>query len=107
MPPLSKLNFRFWDDRLKSFNYFNLKSNFNQIPEDVLESDIFQSTGLVDSKGREIYEGDIVNIGGSFIPFTVKRENVGFVLSSKVVNSIQFRSLPSSVLEVKGNVKTR
>jgi len=59
----NRFNFRMWDINTKRFYYMYLDELIGltrtiSIPKDAT---IQQYTGLNDSKGKEIYEGDIVN----------------------------------------------
>jgi uncharacterized phage protein (TIGR01671 family) len=50
--------FRAWDNGSKKFWYFDLNNSCNFTPDDLKRAEQF--TGLKDSKGKEIYEGDII-----------------------------------------------
>lgn len=60
-----RLKFRAWDHRLHRFNYFDLRGTFGRLPTDIPDSQIQQCTGLTDSEGRDVYEGDIVRFDNS------------------------------------------
>jgi hypothetical protein len=52
-----ELKFRIWDDKTKTFDYFDLRSTFGHIPNDLVNN-IQQCLNIKDSNGAEIYEGD-------------------------------------------------
>lgn len=53
--------FRIWNHQLKTFWYGGLREIYGHLPNDVPDNQIQQWTGLTDSQGVEIYEGDIVD----------------------------------------------
>jgi hypothetical protein len=56
---MREIKFRVWDNRLKKFNYFDLKSVYGNLPMDCIDN-VQQFTGLTDMNGDDIYEGDIL-----------------------------------------------
>lgn len=63
-----EINFRFWDEKTKRFYYLYLNEIIGlertiSVPKNVI---IQQYTGLKDSKGKEIYEGDIMASRGNY-----------------------------------------
>lgn len=54
--------FRVYDDKTKTFSFFDIRHSLGHIPNDIPDNQIQQFTGMLDKNGREIYEGDIVLI---------------------------------------------
>lgn len=47
------------------FNYFEIQDAYGHLPKDIPAEKVQQCTGLVDAKGRELYEGDLVEFDNS------------------------------------------
>lgn len=56
----SLLKFRVWDPLLCQFSYFTLRDNLPSSLHDTPDQQIQQCIGLVDTNGKDIYQGDIV-----------------------------------------------
>lgn len=52
--------YRVWDHRAGQFGWFDLRSAFGRLPADIPDDQIQEFTGVTDSSGVEIYEGDIL-----------------------------------------------
>jgi len=95
-----EIKFKVWQGKRKSFFFLRLlewllyrpENSLGELPEISGDSDIQQSTGLKDSNGKEIYEGDILtydrkrndrdwNWDGCYY-FIVKLENGMFVVDT-------------------------
>ena len=63
---MREIKFRQWDPKNKKFHYFAFSNNPGMVHYPVL-----QYTGLKDSKGIKIYEGDIVTVPGLVEPFVI------------------------------------
>jgi uncharacterized phage protein (TIGR01671 family) len=81
-----ELKFRVWDDRLNIFNYFNVTTVGGHLPMDCL-TNVQQFTGIKDRRGKEIYEGDIVQIEGHLLPEKVIFLNGSFGVHLNYKNS--------------------
>jgi hypothetical protein len=96
--------FRIWDHQLKLFWIGSIREIFGHLPTDISDNQIQQWTGLTDSQGVEIFEGDIVfsslksNVTLSRI-FEVKFEQGAF----NVGNPSKLYSLACDYT-VKGNI---
>lgn len=78
---MREIKFRAWNERRKELSYCHdlywFEENFIRQNGDE-DTIIEQYTGLHDSKGREIYEGDILtNFARGSFPFAVEWENGG------------------------------
>lgn len=58
------LKFRVWDHLTKTWNYFDIRSTFGRIPNDIPHSQIQQFTWFLDKHEKEVYEGDILEFFG-------------------------------------------
>ena len=66
---MREIKFRAWDgDRMQNVLTLGLYEGFvdtNKLHSDIEDFKLMQYTGLKDKNGKEIYEGDIVCIGGA------------------------------------------
>jgi hypothetical protein len=65
------LKFRIFDDKLKTFQYFDLTSAYGAIPTD-LKDNITEYTGINDSIGNEVYTGDIIKYDNHHDPVIIR-----------------------------------
>ena len=73
---MREIKFRQWDPKNKKFHYFgfledSLFSFTGPINPSRAHYPVSQYTGIEDSKGVEIYEGDIVTVPGLVEPFVI------------------------------------
>jgi uncharacterized phage protein (TIGR01671 family) len=59
----NRMKFRVWDSRRGRFFYLSAREAF--VAEDIPDDHVQQCTGLLDSAGRDVYEGDIVDYDDS------------------------------------------
>ena len=97
------LRFRLWDKEKKCFTYVGLR---NKLPINYYDFyEVQQFTGLFDKQGKEIYEGDIVEIEGirSFVVYW--ETSAGFRFNSYMpLGYIDRLYDASKVGEVVGNI---
>lgn len=108
------LKFRAWDHLMRGFSYFDLRCAHGHLPSDIPDHQIQQCTGLVDSKGFDVYEGDIVEFDNSDweMQAVIGVGEVVFCRDLLVVESPQYGILfkdgfcpgMRGRLEVKGNI---
>jgi len=99
---------------MRGFSYFDLRNTYGHLPSDIPDSQVQQCTGLVDSKGFDIYEGDLVEFDNSDwdIQVVIGVGEVIFCRDLLVVEAPQYGILfkdgfypgTRGRLEVKGNV---
>lgn len=115
-----EFKFRVWDDKLKTFSYFDLFSAYGNIPED-LRKNVCESTCVKDKNHKEIFEGDVVKtckdfniaaLSTTFVEYdkgVVEWVNEGFNICQAMIGRTHFEVFRSCdccpcALEVIGNV---
>ena len=94
-PMQREIKFRAWDTRTKVMTFPTHISQLN-LPELVA----MQFTGLKDSKGREIYEGDLVGTNLSALKVVWVKDAAGY--RARSVHGVEY--FLSSDLDVIGNI---
>lgn len=124
---MRKLKFRVWDKGMKRMHvlgtnthdsmnflddqayYYNLQNGCGSLPDGLGTYDLMQYTGLKDSKGKEIYEGDIVKARwGNNMSYNleVKFEDGGYYVQNGTFSEWlgQYFEIEESIVEVIGNI---
>lgn len=86
---MRELKFRAWSEETKSFDYFDLyegtECGLTNLQIWARNSPIEQCTGLKDKNGKEIYEGDILQIDDHILgDFEVVWHNLGWAIKRAV-----------------------
>lgn len=101
---MKSLNFRYWDSRMNKFVHFNLRNDFNQIPEDIPNEAIQMGTGVLDMNDDEIFEGDFLLTKNFKIRWEVVWEETQFVLFSKDLEPLPLFQVLSRHYKISGNI---
>lgn len=104
--------FRVYDlDNKKMSDVFDITQNPKYWIDKIVDGDIMQFTGLIDSEGKEIYEKDfvlVINYGRNNRSYSwlgvVKRINNYFVIESETKERILYQVADNQRIRVIGNV---
>lgn len=97
---VNRFNFRVWDKENEKMvypngnGYFNLKNDtvidgngelFDLVCQETVDNCILmQSTGLVDKKGKEVFEGDVIEYEGMIADVIYCEDEAKFIIKYKI-----------------------
>ena len=100
-----RFKFRIYSFLDKSFHYFSIGDSEHGYPQGIAGgvSEIQQYTGLTDSKGKEIYEGDIVKYI-SFVGCVDMHNGVYIIDNEYKYHSVILGHVPKKDIKIIGNI---
>ena len=100
-----RFKFRIYSFLEKSFYYFSIGDCEDGYPQGIAGgvSEIQQYTGLTDSKGKEIYEGDIVKYI-SFVGCVDMHNGVYIIDNEYKYHSVILGHIPKKDIKIIGNI---
>lgn len=100
-----RFKFRIFSFLEKSFHYFSIGDGEDGYPQGIAGgvSEIQQYTGLTDSKGKEIYEGDIVKYI-SFVGCVDMHNGVYIIDNEYKYHSVILGHIPKKDIKIIGNI---
>jgi hypothetical protein len=100
-----RFKFRIYSFLEKSFYYFSIGDGEDGYPQGLAGgvSEIQQYTGLTDSKGKEIYEGDIVKYI-SFVGCVDMHNGVYIINNEYKYHSVILGHIPKKDIKIIGNI---